>query len=41
MAKLGAEVVASDLGPNLRLLRDNCTLNGGKTLMLHETIDFR
>lgn len=28
MAKLGAEVVATDLGPNLPLLRDNCTRNG-------------
>ena len=30
LAKLGAEVVASDLGPNLGLLELNCIANGGE-----------
>lgn len=28
LAKVSAEVVATDLGPNLGLLRENCSLNG-------------
>ena len=30
MGKLGAEVVASDLQPNLALLKDNMSSNGGR-----------
>lgn len=31
LAKLGAEVVATDLGPNLRLLKENCQANNGQS----------
>lgn len=35
LARLGADVVLTDLGPNLPLLTDNCKANGMLYLNLH------
>jgi hypothetical protein len=38
MGKLGATVAATDLAPNLPLLRDNCKDNGERQSKLHTSL---